>query len=241
MKHNKQNLDAIIDAAAREVRDERIDESVIDQSATRVWARISSQLSEDNSLSADEHTGNVNTMNIKNSAEQIDGCADFQTLIPAYLDKKLSTARTLLLEDHTNECIPCRRALKKQRAGATPPAVVRQPAPRAATEPKRAFLNGWNRANVVRWSAAAVFAVCVCMAGMFAFERFDWSGRTLAATLEDANGAVYVVSDAQESRQLAPGDLLQKGERVRTAKDSSAGRDRPAGARRRDRRSRQAG
>jgi hypothetical protein len=27
MKHNKQNLDAIIDAAAREIRDEQIDES----------------------------------------------------------------------------------------------------------------------------------------------------------------------------------------------------------------------
>ena len=45
--------------------------------------------------------------------------------------------------------------------------------------------------------------------------------RTLAATLENANGAVYVVSDA-ESRQLAAGEQIQKGERVRTAKDSNA-------------------
>ncbi|MEJ7699536.1 MAG: FecR domain-containing protein [Pyrinomonadaceae bacterium] len=56
---------------------------------------------------------------------------------------------------------------------------------------------------------------------MFVSERLDWSGRTLAATVENANGAVYVVSDAQ-SRQLAAGEQLQKGERVRTAKDSNA-------------------
>ena len=223
MKHNKQNLDAIIDAAAREIRDEQIDESIIDQSATSVWARISGQLADDNSLSAvDTNSGDLNTMNTNNTAEHIDGCADFQSLIPAYLDKKLSTARTLLLEDHTNECIPCRRALKKQRTKATAPFVVNPTARRPGQEQPRALTGGWNKTNVVRWSAAAVFAVCVCLAGMFAYERLDLSGRTLAATVEDTSGAVYVVSDAQESRQLAPGGQLLKGERVRTAKDSTA-------------------
>jgi len=222
MKHNKENLDAIIDAAAREIRDEQIDESIINQSATRVWARVSEQMSDENYLSADSNLGNLNTMNTKNTTEHIDGCADFQSLIPAYLDGKLSTARTLLLKDHTNECIPCRRALKAQRADATATTAtyVRQPA-RRATQP-RAFMSGWNKTNIARWSAAAVFAVCVALAGMFMYERLDLSGRTLAATVEDANGAVYIVSDALESRQLMAGEQLQKGERVRTAKDSTA-------------------
>lgn len=222
MKHNKQNLDAIIDDTTRGIRDERIDETMIDQSATRVWARISGQLADEASLSADSNLGHLNTMNSNHTAEHIDGCADFQALIPAYLDKKLSTARTLLLEDHTNECIPCRRALKAQRTGATAPFVIRQPAARPKQEQKSALMNVWRKPNVARWSIAAALVVCLGFAGLFVSERFDWSGRTLAATLENTNGTVFVVSDARESRQLAPGDQLQKGEHVRTAKDSNA-------------------
>ncbi len=83
MQHNKQNLDAIIDDATREVRDEQIDESIINQSATRVWARVSQQMAAEDSLSATAHLGDLNTMNTNNNAEHINGCADFQSLIPA--------------------------------------------------------------------------------------------------------------------------------------------------------------
>jgi hypothetical protein len=220
MKLNKQDLDAIIDDTTRGIRDEQINDSIIEQSATRVWARISQQMSDENSSSANSLLGNLNTMNTNNTTEQIRGCADFQSLIPAYLDGKLSTARTLLFKDHTNECIPCRRALKFQSADQTPKtatAGARQP----AWQQQRAFMNGWSKANVARWSVAAMFVICVGLAGFFVFERLDLSGRTLAATVENANGAVYVVSDTK-SRQLAAGEQLQKGERVRTAKDSNA-------------------
>ena len=218
MKHNKQNLDAIIDAAAREIRDERIDDSIVNQSAARVWAQINRQAAGEKFSSANSYTGDINTMNANNNAEQINGCADFQTLIPAYLGGELSTARTLLLKDHTNECVPCRRALKAQRADAPTAAnAARQP----ARQTQRAFMNGWNKSNVARWSVAAAVLVCLGFAGFFVSERFDFSGRTMAATLENADGAVYVVSDAA-SRQLQAGEQLQKGERVRTAKDSNA-------------------
>lgn len=224
MKHNKQDLDRMINDAARGIRDEQIDESTVNQSAARVWARVSEQMADGNSLSAGSHSGNLNTMNINNNAEHINGCADFQSIVPAYLDGKLSTARTLLLEDHTNECIPCRRALKTQRSAAAIKSatfVVRQPARRVAPKRPRAFMNGWSRTDVARWSVAAALVICLGFVGLFVSERFDWSGSTLAATVENANGAVYVVSDG-ENRQLATGEQLQKGERVRTAKDSNA-------------------
>lgn len=224
MKHKKQDLDRILDDATRDIRDEQIDESIINQSATRVWARISGQLADENSLSANSILGDLNTMNSNNTAEHINGCADFQTLIPAYLDKKLSTARTLLLEDHSNECIPCRRALKNERANRaakTATFVPRQPARRALFGKKIPYINGWNKTNAARWSVAAALVVCLGFVGLFVSERFDFSGRTLAATVENADGAVYLVSDAG-SRQLAAGEQLQKGESVRTAKDSNA-------------------
>ncbi len=219
MKLNKQDLDAIIDDTTRGIRDEQINDSIIEQSAARVWARVSQQMSDENTSSATSNLGNLNTMNT-NTTEHIRGCPDFQSLIPAYLDGKLSTARMLLFKDHMNECIPCRRALKFQSADQKPNTATvgaRQP----ALGQQRGFMNGWSKTNVARWSVAAVFVFCIGLAGFFISERFDWSGSTLAATVENANGAVYVVYDAQ-SRQLTAGEQLQKGERVRTAKDSNA-------------------
>lgn len=226
MKHKKEDLDAIIDAGTQAVRNEKIEDSLIDQSAAQIWANVSKQMSDEKYLSAESNSGNLNTMNVNANGEHINGCADFQSLIPAYLDKKLSTARMLLLEDHTNECIPCRQALKTQRANRaanTPIYVAPSHGKHRNNEAKpTSFMHGLNRAKVARWSIAAALVLCLGLVGMFAVERFDWSGRTLAATLENANGAVYVVSDSQEGRQLAPGEQVQKGERVRTAKDSNA-------------------
>jgi hypothetical protein len=82
-------------------------------------------------------------------------------------------------------------------------------------------MNGWKLNNAVRWRFAAALVISLGFAGRFMFERLDLSGRTLAATLEDAEGLVFVVSEP-DSRPLAVGEQLQKGQRVRTAKDSNA-------------------
>ncbi len=226
MKHNKQDLDRILDDTARSIRDERIDESIINQSATNLWARISQQMSGENSLSAAADLSSSTASNA-DAAGQIRGCGDFQSLIPSYLGGKLSAARVLLLEDHTHDCAACRRTLNERRADQTIKAAAFIAPPtkqRAAFGQKRAWLNGinhWNKPKAARWSVAAALVVCLGIAGLFVSERFDWSGRTLAATLENANGAVYIVSDA-ETHQLSAGQQIQKGERVRTAKDSDA-------------------
>lgn len=216
MKHSKQDLDAIIDNATREVRDEQIETSIIDRSANRVWARISG-----NNLSSE--TSYLEGINTMNSNEHIQGCDDFQSLMPAYLDKKLSTARKLLLEDHSNECIPCRQELKVQRniaAAKSATFVAPQHATRTTRKPLRTDTSR-RRTNIARWSIAAVMVLAIGIGGLFLYERVDISGTTLAATLDSVDGQVYVVSDSQ-TRELAAGEQLMKGESVRTAKDSNA-------------------
>src|SRR5687768_16204110 len=114
MKQNKHDLDAIIDNVTQDIRDEQIDPSIVNQAATRVWARVSQEAAE-NSSAETLHLEGINTMNSNDTAEHIHGCDDFRSLMPAYLEGKLSTPRKLLLEDHSNECIPCRQELKAQR------------------------------------------------------------------------------------------------------------------------------
>ena len=220
MKHSKQDLDAIIDNATREIRDEQIEASIIDRSADRVWARISGELA-NNSSSETSYLEGINTMN---NNEHIHGCDDFQSLMPAYLDGKLSTARKLLLEDHSNECIPCRQELKVRRnlaAAKSATFAAPQHATRATRKPLRTGATRWSNTSIARWSVAAVMVLAVGIGGLFLYERVDLSGTTLAATLDSANGQVYVVSDSQ-TRELAAGEQVKKGERVRTAKDSNA-------------------
>ena len=105
MKRNRKELDSILDRVAAGIRSEELDAAVVKSAADRVWARISKE--------------SVVEVAEEKPVDEIRGCADFQLLIPAYLRKELSDARSLLLEDHTRECIPCRKALKAARSGHT--------------------------------------------------------------------------------------------------------------------------
>src|ERR687884_2316648 len=100
MKSN--NEDQILDKVTAEIRNEHVDPAAISAAADRVWARVSA--------AAGQAKFNLPTV------DRIEGCADFQSLIPAYLAGKLSEARSLLLVDHTHECIPCRKAMNEARA-----------------------------------------------------------------------------------------------------------------------------
>ena len=147
MKRNKRDIDAIIDNASRSIRDENIDPAMMSESATRVWALVSQQAAEQSAVLT-SNMESLNTMNTK--TEQIRGCADFQSLIPAYLKGSLTAARTMLLEDHSNECIPCRREIKAQREAAKPAAVATQPGKATFGEKLSAYTNGWRVNNFAR-------------------------------------------------------------------------------------------
>ncbi|HZH31789.1 MAG TPA: FecR domain-containing protein [Pyrinomonadaceae bacterium] len=203
MKRNKKEIETIIDQAAEGVRREQPDTRAVDTAATRVWARIA----------ADQNISAAATSPTAVASEYINNCGDFQTLIPSYLRRELSPARALLLEDHTQECIPCRKALKEARTGRTAAAAratLNQPARSAQTN-----FTAW------RWAVAASVLVAVAVGALFFSNRFSDTGAALAATVESANGALYRVTDAG-TLAMVVGEEIGKGVRVRTAKDSGA-------------------
>jgi FecR-like protein len=202
MKSNN-DFDAILDKTTAEMRNEQVDPSVVNDAAGRVWARLSVEAAAN---SAQLQTGNTDSP----ATDRIGGCADFQSLIPAYLSGGLSEARSLLLVDHTHECIPCRKAMKDARS--------RRMAPAKKAVVKRGFSI---QPVVLRWGIAAALIIGVGLVALPFIQRYVPLGGELEATVQAAEGQVYHIADTR-STALVAGEKLQRGERIRTAKDAHA-------------------
>ena len=196
MKSNN-DLDAILDNATTEMRNEQIDSAVVNEAAERVWARLAVEASEQ--LKTDTPV-----------TERIGSCADFQSLIPAYLTGSLSEARSLLLVDHTHECIPCRKAMKDARSRKMAPAKKAAVTRRYSIQPV-----------VLRWGIAAALIIGVGLIALPFIQRWAPLGGDLEATVQAAEGQVYQIADTR-SAPVTAGEKLQKGDRIRTAKDGHA-------------------
>jgi FecR protein len=195
MKSNN-DLDAILDKATSEMRNEQIDSAAVNEAAERVWARLAVEAGQFEDR--------------RPAAEHIESCADFQTLIPAYLTGALSEARSLLLVDHTHECIPCRKAMKDARA--------RRMAPAKKIVAKRRYSI---QPVVLRWGIAAALIIGVGLIALPFIQRYAPLGADLEATVQAAEGQVFQIADTR-STPISSGEKLQKGERIRTAKDAHA-------------------
>ena len=193
MKTNRE--EEILDKVTAEIRNQKVDESSVSAAADRVWARVSAAAGE--------------TEFQMPAVEHIEGCRDFQSLIPAYLAGKLSEARSLLLVDHTHECIPCRKAMNEARS--------RRPAIRTAVAKPSRFAV---QPVVTRWAIAAAVVIGVGLLAIPLAQRF-WPCGQFEATVQAAEGQVFQIADTQTSA-VAAGAKLQKGEKVRTAKDARA-------------------
>src|SRR4030095_14874879 len=200
MKMTDRELSNIVDDVTAEIRSETLDSDTVESAARRVWARMTGEQA---SIAAGWRP-----------VEQIRNCDDFQALIPAYLQGYLSSARTTLLEDHSRECVPCRKALKQARHG-------NQEAIRLQEQRARADATRY-RANVIRWAVAAVVVVGL---GLFAWpwiQRSINSLYTLSAIVEAAQGGVYKVT-GDKTQAVKAGEKLLGGEHIRTAKGFGAG------------------
>src|SRR3989440_3034383 len=202
MKNNE--LDNILNKVTDGIRAEQISDDLVSQSANRVWQRVSTE------AGALQMSANSAAAEI----DRIEGCADFQSLIPGYLGDKLSEARSLLLVDHTHECIPCRRALKqaREKGGNIAATAVRRAKPRTAQYSLRPV--------VLRWGIAAALVIGLGLVALPVLQRYIPLGG-FDATVQAADGPLYLVSDSQ-MRQLKAGEKINRGEVIRTAKDGHA-------------------
>jgi FecR protein/Putative zinc-finger len=193
------DMNKMIDDVTTDIRDEKLDAATIDGAAQRVWTRIAGE----------QAAAEVGVPPV----EHIRGCPDFQALIPAYQQGILSSARTMLLEDHVRECVPCRKALKAARVGD-------QAALRLENQRARVTTGNYRMA-VLRWGVAAVLVIGLGMVAMPWARRFISSIGTLQAVVEASNGSVYKVTD-ERTEAVRAGEKLERGERLRTATDATA-------------------
>ena len=192
------NTESILDKVTADIRNEQVDSATVNAAAERVWAQLSV-----------EHSELKDTMTTI-GRERIENCSDFQSLIPAYLNNELSEARSLLLVDHTHECIPCRRAMKDARTRSVAPKKTAVAARRYSLQPV-----------VLRWGIAAALVIGFGLLALPFIQRYAPFGGDLEATVQAAEGQVYQIADTK-STAINAGEKLAKGERVRTAKDAHA-------------------
>ncbi len=188
---HKRELEERTDRAIEQIRESKLSDEESAEIADRVWQRLQNR--RDEAAEAAE----IGT---------IRGCDDYQALIPAFLAGSLTPSRALLLDEHTRNCVPCRRALKAARDGRSDE--------RATAAARR---TGAQRFGAGRWALAAALALAAIGTSYFVWN----AGPTLpyGAVVESAGAGVYRTSTLE---RLEPGDEIAVGEEVRTAPGESS-------------------
>jgi hypothetical protein len=196
---NRQNRE-MLDRAADAVRATEPDPEEVRRAADRVWARLAAESGIESASPVHRAAG---------AAAAIDGCGDVQAQIPALLAGELPASRRLLIEDHTRECVPCRRALIAARTG--------KPAHTAA--PRRSALASGSRRHWMPLAAAIIALVAI--AGWFATDGL-FAGEV--AQVAQADGLLLGLDGSAEGgiAPLAVGTMIDTGKAFRTGKGSTA-------------------
>ena len=200
MKSKSQKPKHALDSAVDEVRNLRPDPADIEGAGARVWARISEEAAEQTVLSPDMRRPEV---------EAIRGCGDYQSLIPTYLAGQLSPARTLLLEDHSSECISCRKALTAARSSA--------PSTSGARRESRGGLLPWQWVGV-GLAAALMLALGLGQSDLIRLMLFPIE---IQASAQTVRGQLFLL-DGPGLMPISAGAQITAGEPIRTATNSGA-------------------
>ena len=199
MKKSSREIDDLVGDLTAEIRAEKISEATVESAAGRVWQRLTNS----------EQAAIAGTAPVTH----LRGCDDFQLLIPSYLAGELGDARTLLLEDHVGECVPCRRALKFARHG--------ERKARETAFRKVEIERSSSRPAALKWGIAAAAVLAIGLLSWPLWERFNSDSATLNGVVEAADGDVYRVT-ASQTGLLRSGEKVFAGERLRTAHGARA-------------------
>lgn len=179
-----------LDRAIEATKNETADPETARAAASRVLQRLSA---ESTATTGGSGSGSIH------------GCEGFVELMPALLSGALTESRRILLEDHTRECVNCRRELQRLRRGE--PVVGK--AAVVSLESRRA------RIAVPRWALAA--GISALLVAGFAASRFlPWG--SVDARVASIQGELF----DDGNRSIVAGATLGRGDVVRTARNSGA-------------------
>jgi hypothetical protein len=214
-----------LDLALREMLADQPDERQTAAAAARVWAKLAAAADPFQSAgpAAAAPTGAPLVAGIAGGsgpAGGLPGCDGFRRDMAAFLRGELAAPRAMLLEDHTRECLPCRRALqiaRQEESGAGRPAAAAGEAAKMGAARRRTA----QASRLSPWLAAAAL-LAVSLAGGLLWRYRPWGApQGSMARLQAVEGQVYRVAGAT-SVALRPGEPITQDEEVRTAKGSRA-------------------
>jgi uncharacterized cupin superfamily protein len=197
MSRNMNDPDRILDQALEEIHEDQVSPRTEKEMADRVWARVSEEMNLHRSQEEAQH--------------RISDCADFQGLIPAYLQGGLNEAKTMLLKDHVTSCVPCRKALKQARDA------QRRTRADVAQAPRSNLFSTWT------WRIAAAAVIVIGLVGLSVQTDVLTIQTGGLIHIEAVDGEVFQVTD-EGSVPLNAGDSLsfEDAKLIRTGKNSNA-------------------
>lgn len=191
-KMNPPTPEDLFDRAVAAVRDEPIDPDAIETARAEVRTRLAEETA---------------------PGDRIEGCEDVQTLFPAYLEDRLPEPRRILVEQHTRECVACRRALMAHRthsATGTP------------RDGKAAVVKRRRRSRIPSWMPLAA-GVALAVIGLLLLAAGGVFGPAeVMAEVDAVDGELWKVAANGMLVPWSLGEEVREGERLRTAKGSGA-------------------
>lgn len=177
------NPEEFLDLLVDDIRNEPVDTAIVEERSRRVWDRVAKQAARSNRLST---------------------CADFQALIPAYHEGTLTPGRRMLLDDHTHECVACRKVLFGEP----------EQAAKVVEMPKRHVTRS-------QWMAIAASVTLALVFGKYGYDQFAPAPGGNRGTLQAADGKVYRLQNTL-LQPVSAGTNLADGDVLRTAAGSHA-------------------